>query len=296
MQTVRSNTLMEHWLLQQEDKKKHPEKYRLKSTGLRSLDNALGGGVEYGNFVIYGGRQKIGKSMLLQHTAKTFGRSGEPFAFFSAEMTNMAMATRLVCSVAGLDKNRIRRIEWNEAEWISMQNAAAEISLYPAYWNYGFNTLEHITKTLDRIEKEENVVVRIVFVDYFQLMSHPGRKVRSEELEMLSHGMKQLALNRKMPMIIFAAAQLNRQSIRNQIVDANSFMGTGALERDMDVGVIVNEVKDDMGKILPQYRDLVVVGSRETSIDTCRVRFNGSTASFADVNESLQEVDMNFWS
>lgn len=296
METVSSKLLMEHWQLRQEDKKKHPEKYRLKSTGLRSLDAALGGGVEYGNFVIYGGQQKVGKSMLLQHTAKAFGRSRDPFIFFSAEMTNMALATRIVCSVSGVEKDKVRRIEWSDADWKDMQRAADEIAQYPGYWNYGFSTLAQIEKVLNDIEAKENVEITTIFADYFQLMTHPGRKVRSEELELISHGFKRLALQRGRPLLVFVGAQLNRQSIRSNIIDANSFMGTGALERDMDVGVIISNAKDEMGKVLPQYRDLTIVGSRETDVGSCRVRFNGSTSSFSDMDETIQNIDMSFWS
>lgn len=295
METLTSQLLIEHWKTFQKDREANPELYKLRSTGLRSLDNILGGGVEYGNMVIYGGAQKIGKSTLLQCTAQAFGRRGEPFIYFSGEMTNMAMATRLICAVSGVDKGRVRRIALDDLDWREIVTAEKEIAEYKGWWNYGFSSLKQIEYVLGELEEKAGVDVRTIFVDYIQLMEHPGKRTRAEELEDLSHSFKRMSINRKKPMLVFIAAQLNRQSIRGQIVDANSFLGTGALERDMDVGIIITSAKDDTGRVLDNYRELVVVGSRETAISHCRIRFNGATSALADVDSVGATIDLDYW-
>jgi replicative DNA helicase len=295
METINSKTLIEHWKVYQRDREANPELYKLRSTGLRGLDHILGGGIEYGQMIIYGGAQKIGKSTLLQCTAQAFGKRHEPFLYFSGEMTNMAMATRIVCSLSGVDKNRVRRIALDDLDWHEIDTAEKEIAQFQGWWNYGFSTIKHIGTTLDQIEKEAGIDIRVIFVDYFQLMEHPVGRQRNESLEDLSHCFKRMSISRKKPMLVFLAAQLNRQSIRGQIVDANSFLGTGALERDMDVGIILTNAKDDTGRILDNYRDVVVVGSRDTAISHCRIRFNGSTSTLADVDVVANPIDLDYW-
>jgi replicative DNA helicase len=287
--------LIEHWKVYQRDRESNPELYKLRSTGLRGLDHILGGGVDYGNMVIYGGAQKIGKSTMLQCTAQAFGKRGEPFIYFSGEMTNMAMATRLVCSVSGVDKNRVRRIALDDLDWKEIDEAEKQIATYKGWWNYGFSTIKQVASIIDQLEKDEGIDIRTVFIDYFQLMEHPIGRQRNESLEDLSHAFKRMTINRNKPMLVFLAAQLNRQSIRGQIVDANSFLGTGALERDMDVGVIITNAKDETGKVLDNYRDLVVVGSRDTAISHCRIRFNGTTATLADMDAVSSPIDLDYW-
>jgi replicative DNA helicase len=295
METVSSKVLIEHWHTYQKDRHANPELYKLRSTGLRGLDHILGGGVEYGNMVIYGGAQKIGKSTLLQCTAEAFGRRGEPFIYFSGEMTNDAMATRLVCSISGVDKGKVRRIQLDDVDWNLVESAEETIAKFQGWWNYGFSNIHQITNILSQTEKEAGVDIRVMFVDYIQLMEHPGKRTRSEEIEALSHAFKRMSVGRGKPMLIFIAAQLNRQSIRGQIVDANAFLGSGALERDMDVGVIITAAKDETGRVLENYRELVVVGSRETGVDRCRIRFNGSTSSLADADVISQAVNLDYW-
>ena len=295
METINSKTLIEHWNTYQRDRHANPELYKLRSTGLQGLDHILGGGVEYGNMVIYGGAQKIGKSTLLQCTAEAFGRRDEPFLYFSGEMTNTAMATRLVSSVSGVDKGKMRRIELDDIDWRLIDDAETTISKWSGWWNYGFSTIAHVKKILDETEKASGVDIRVLFIDYIQLMEHPGRRTRTEELESLSHAFKRMTIEREKPILVFIAAQLNRQSIRGQIIDANSFLGTGALERDMDVGVIITNAKDEAGRVLENYRELVVVGSRETGVDRCRIRFNGSTSSLADADVIGNKVDLDYW-
>lgn len=295
LETLSTKELIKHWSAVQKDKQDHPDLYKLRSTGLKGLDHILGGGVEYGNMVIYGGEQKIGKSTLLQRTAESMGEQEEPFLYLSGEMTNTAMATRLVCSVSGVDKNKVRRMELDASDWKKIKQAETKISKYNGWWSYGFSTIKHVQQIIDEIEKDTNVTIRVILVDYIQLMEHPGYRQRNEELEALSHAFKRMTITTGSPRLIFLAAQLNRQSIRNHVVDANSFLGTGALERDMDVGVIMTHAKDEAGNVLDNYRELIVVGSRETAVDKCRVRFNGSTSTIADMDVPLPVIDLDYW-
>ena len=131
--TLHSPEFISQWRELQTERKKYPEKYRPKSTGIRALNKILGGGVEYGTVVIYGGEQKVGKSVLLAHTAKTFGIAGDAFGFFSLEMTNNAMATRMLCDMSGVEKDRVRRIEWTDSEWDRLDAEASKVEDFEAW-------------------------------------------------------------------------------------------------------------------------------------------------------------------
>lgn len=296
METLDSKTLVSKWIDLQLKRQANPEKYRPRSTGLRALDKVLGGGVEFGNLVIYGGKQKVGKSTMLQHTATHFGRNKDPFAFFSIEMTNNAIATRVLCDMSGVEKDRIRRIEWSETEWDRILTEADTVAKFEAWWSYGVYTLVGIQKVIEDLRKKEGKLVNSIFVDYVQLMDHPGKSVRREELEGISRAFKRMSVELDEPMLVFLAAQVNREAAKSHVVSANQFFGSGAFERDMDIGIIIHEIKDEnTGEVRTDARQLTVVGSRDTGVGSVPIRFNGSTSSIRDMEAEDNEISLNFW-
>jgi replicative DNA helicase len=293
--TLHSKDFIKEWKALQNDRKADPERYRPRSTGIRALDRVLGGGIEFGTVVIYGGAQKVGKSTLLAHTAKTFGMAGDPFGYFSLEMTNTAQATRMVCDMSGVEKDRIRRIEWTDSEWERLKASADTIQDFEAWWSYGVGTVAAIKQVLINVKEEHDVRINTIFVDYIQLMTHPGKSLRQEELSAISHSFKRMSVEMKEPMLIVLAAQVNREAAKNSIVSANTFLGTGDIERDMDIGIIVHTVKDDDNTIREDIRQLTVVGSRETGVGSIAVRFNGMTSSMRDMEDTGDEITKDHW-
>jgi len=297
MQTLSSPELVEHWLMLQRKRKEHPDLFALRSTGLSGLDHILGGGVEYGQYVIVGGAQKMGKSTLMQHIAvEGFAKRGEPFLFASAEMTNMNTATRLFSSIANIDKGKIRRIALDDQDWLDIEQAAELIKEYQGYWNYGFSKLEDIRAAKQKIWTEKKVRVRAIFIDYVQLMEGSANtNNRVEQLAAISRGFKRMCVEDNEPGILYVASQLKREDIRSHVISANSFLGTGALERDMDIGVIIHEIKEDDGRIVPNARRLTVVGSRDTDVGFCDITFRGETATIRDRIKDKAAQSMAYW-
>jgi replicative DNA helicase len=297
MQTLSSPQLVEKWIELQRNRHEHPNLFALKSTGLLGLDNILGGGIEWGQYVIIGGPQKSGKSTLMQHMALEDAKHGDPFLFMSAEMTNMSTATRLFSNIARIAKDKIRRIELGTQDWEDIERAAETIKEYQGYWNYGFSKIEDIKAVKQKILKEKGVHVRKLYIDYFQLMegSSQGNN-RVEQLAAISRGFKRMCVEEGELNILIVSSQLRRESIRSHTTDANSFLGTGALERDMDVGIIISELKDESGKgEIPNARRLTVVGSRDTDVGFCDITFRGETATIRDRVRDKAAVSLDYW-
>lgn len=295
METLHSRDFVKKWRALQEKRKANPHLYRPRSTGVRALDRELGGGVVHGELVIYGGAQKVGKSTLLGHTAKHFGLAEDPFGFFSMEMDNTSLATRLLCDMSGVEKDRIRRIEWTDSDWDRLNAEAKTVEKFESWWSYGFSTVASIKKVLNEIKDETGVFVDTIFVDYIQLMTHPGKTMRQEELSAISHAFKRMSIEFGEPMLIFLAAQVNREAAKNHVINANTFLGTGDIERDMDIGVIIHTIKDDDGEPREDVRQLTIVGSRETGVGSVPVRFNGKTSSIRDMEDVGNEITVDYW-
>ena len=285
-----ADELASEWMDYQMLRYKHPEKFALKRTGLKQLDLILEGGIELGQYVLIGGAQKSGKSTMILKVAKAFGEQLVNSVIFSAEMTNMQLGTMLFSTISGVERSKIRKLGLEIADWAKLESATGEIGRLTVAFDYGFSSVKDITKIIPEIEAKIKMPVHAVFGDYIHLMEDPdSRGSRQDEIASISRSLKRMALNSKFggiehdPIAVIFAAQLNREAVRGHLIQATSFLGSGQLEREMDIGFIIHEVEDEVSKRpLPNIRKITVVGSRETPVGECEVMYNGSTATLSD--------------
>jgi replicative DNA helicase len=299
-QTINSKDLAKHWIDTQRKKHEHPELYKLKSTGLVSLDNALGGGVEPGQFVLVGGAQKSGKTTLLSCMTEAFAKQGMKILFLSGEMTTLQTANLFFSRMARIDRTRIRSVSLDNDDWVKLDRVAEQFAEFGIWWNHGFSTVSDIDKIVVGIEKSTGEAFDAIIVDYIQLMEAPeikGKGNRVQELEYISRNLKRRSINTLgNPALVVAATQMNRQSIRGSLYDANSFLGSGSLERDMDIGMIIHSVVDPITHFEDRYqKEIVIVGSRETGNNDGRpikTFYNGTIALIEDAETEVSSVNM----
>lgn len=294
--TISSKQLAQDWLGLQKHKHENPELYGLKSTSIKSLDKILGGGIEPGQYVVVGGAQKSGKTTLLSCMAESFSKQGLNVLYLSGEMTTIQMANLFFARLARIDRTRIRAVNLDQSDWARLETAASKLEHYNIWWNHGFSSVTDIDNIVTEMELLYQVEFDAILIDYIQLMEAPEIKSsgnRTSELEYISRNLKRRTNIGAKPKIIVTAAQLNRASIRGNLYDANSFLGTGSLERDMDAGMIIKSVTDPITGVEDKHsKEIVVVGSRETDIGTCRVFYNGSIAELQDIDDDIEEKDM----
>lgn len=294
--TVSSKDLASQWLDYQRQRAQNPELYRPRSTGLKSLDKILGGGIEPGQYVVVGGAQKSGKTTLLSCMTEALAKQGLKVLFLSGEMTTIQMANMFFSRLSRIDRTRIRAINLDNEDWVRLERAAEKFSKYNIWWNHGFSSVTDIDKIVTEMEVANDIVFDAIIVDYIQLMEAPEIKSagnRSTEIEYISRSFKRRTLSGGKPKIIIVAAQLNRASIRSNLYDANAFLNSGSLERDMDIGIMIKPVVDPiLNTESKNKRTISVVGSRETGISDCEVYYNGIIATMQDLDTELEEKDM----
>lgn len=291
MNTVDSKTLSSTWLALQKKKLAQPDLYRLKSTGLKTLDKCIGGGFEPGQFVVVGGAQKSGKTTLLSCMAESFAKQGMKILYLTGEMTNIQMANMFFSRLARIDRTRIRALNLDDLDWVKLENAAAEFENFGIWWNHGFTSVEDIASIMTLMETQNKIMFDAIMIDYIQLMEAPemkGKGNRVQELEYISRNLKRKTIEREKPLLVVAAAQINRQSIRGNLLDANSFLGSGSIERDMDLGMLIHPVYDPFTKAEDKHqKEIVIVGSRETEGGlSIKTFYNGTIALIEDLEEA----------
>lgn len=294
--TVSSKQLAKDWLNLQKHKHANSDLYRLKSTGLTKLDKQLGGGLEPGQYVIVGGAQKSGKTTLLSCMAESFAKQNMNVLYLSGEMTTMQMANMFFSRLSLIDRTRIRAMNLDNSDWVLLEKAAMKFEKLSIWWNHGFTSITDINEIVAETEATDNIEFDAIMIDYIQLMEAPEIRSngnRSTELEFISRTLKHKTIAGKKPKIIVAASQVNRASIRGNLMDANSFLGSGSLERDMDVGMIIKPFIDKVAGVEDIHaKEISVVGSRESEIGSCKVFYNGKIATMQDADEDPDEQDI----
>lgn len=170
------------------------------STGFASIDNLLQGGFNKGELVLIAARPAIGKtSFILSLIDKLVNDGGKKIALFSLEETEAQIKRRLYCireNVKGAlfyyqkDKDQIASAHFDK----SYSNICLDDS--PA-----LQINEICEKIADVIENKD---VRIVFIDYYQLIRTDGKIESQYELKAINKKLKEYASKYNVPIVVIA--------------------------------------------------------------------------------------------
>lgn len=177
-------------------------------TGLRDLDRLLGG-MQKSDLLIVAGRPGSGKTGFLLSAAKYAAQIHKKHvAFFSLEMSNEQLATRLIAQETSIDTQRLRSGKLQDHEWGLFTAAIELLSDTHIYLDdtAAITPLQLQTKCR-RLDQEHKL--DLIIVDYLQLMSGDRRiENRVQEVSNISRSLKVLARDLRVP--VLAAAQLSR--------------------------------------------------------------------------------------
>lgn len=207
-------------------------------SGFRDLD-ALTFGFQPGNMIVIAARPSVGKTALAlniaEHVALTLNR---PVGVFSLEMTADELMLRLVCSRARVNLRDIRNGILAERDFAKLTAATSKIRPAPLYIDdsSGISILELKAKAR-RMHQQHKI--ELLIIDYLQLLHSKTRRAndsRQQEIAEISSGIKELAKELKIPIVILA--QLNRElekrgdGAKPRMSDLRE---SGSIEQDADL-------------------------------------------------------------
>jgi len=266
------------------------------STGFTKLDEFTSG-LHRGDLFILAGRPSMGKTALALSIARHVAlRLQQTVAVFSLEMSKESLLNRLVCSVAHVDSQKFRAGYLNRDERRKLSEGLHQIVDSPLYIDDSTNIhLMEMHAQLRRLQAERKQELGLVVVDYLQLMTGRGRfENRNQEVSALSRGMKLLAKELKVPMLVLSqlsrAVETRQGDRRPQLSDLRE---SGSIEQDADlVGFVFREEvykKDD--ESLRGQAELIIAKQRNGPIGTVRLQFLNFCTSFENpVNDIPEEV------
>jgi len=253
-------------------------------TGLVKLDR-MTGGFKDGEYILIAARPSVGKSALALQIALNSAEFKYPVGVFSCEMSGDSIAQRSISGASGKTNLELLRGECSVEDLLKQTENLINLPVYIDDTS-GISIIELRSKARKLVMKHG---IKLIVVDYIQLMSGEGRS-REEEVGNISRGLKSIAKDLNIPVI--GLSQLNRKceeraSKRPQLSDLRE---SGTLEQDADIVIMLNrpalygfadmETDEGSGMSSRGIMELIIAKNR-----------NGVTGSiFLYHNESLTKI------
>jgi replicative DNA helicase len=223
-------------------------------SGFDELDQ-LTGGFKPGEMIVLAARPGIGKTALALSMTRNFLKErydmeldryvkpGYSVAFFSLEMTAEQLMLRLLSACGQISMDKITKGKLSDAEVTGITHIASELSEMKLFIDESsMLSINQLRAKARRLRQNKDSRIDIIVVDYLQLLTSSSEKAkdnRQVEVAEISRGIKALALELKIPIIVLA--QLNRKPDEGNAEPAlHHLRESGSIEQDADVVMMLS--------------------------------------------------------
>jgi replicative DNA helicase len=206
-------------------------------SGFEKLDQ-MTSGFQRDEFIIIGARPSVGKTAIALNMASHMAFHKKiPTAFFSLEMSDIALVQRLISSEAAVRMQNLRGGFLSGEDYRKVVNIMSVIYDSPFYIVDMPNMKLLDLRTQARKLKSQQQV-EIIFIDYLGLIGHENNALpRHEQFSEISRSLKSLARELHIPVVVMC--QLNRDAQKEAPTLAN-LRDSGSIEQDADLVLFLN--------------------------------------------------------
>lgn len=259
------------------------------TSGLTALDNVTGGW-QPSDLILVAARPGMGKTSFTLACACQAEAAGQRGAFYSLEMGAMQLTKKTIATAGGYSTSQLVRgvnLSPDEAETLRERAAALARSGLLIDDTPAISIAELRAKVAQAVAEHG---VRIVYVDYLQLMTGDKTGNREQEIGSISRGLKLIAKEHHIPVI--ALAQLSRAvearggDKRPQLSDLRE---SGSLEQDADVVIFLYRpeyykiLQDDMGNSTESLTEIIIAKHRNGALKNPVVQSDMRTGRYSDL-------------
>ena len=212
------------------------------SSGFDNFDK-MTNGLHPGEMVVIAARPSMGKTALAMNIAEHVAIKGKhPVAVFSLEMSSQQLVQRLLCSNARVNLGNINKGFLSDRDFPNLTTAASRLAESQIYIDdtAGLSILELRAKARRFKQKYD---IKLIVIDYLQLLRSTSRRAqdnRQLEIAEISSGIKALAKELKIPIIVLAQLNRNPEARKNGRPVLSDLRESGSIEQDADlVGLLV---------------------------------------------------------
>lgn len=264
-------------------------------TGFYHLDQ-ITTGWQNGDMIVLAARPGVGKTALgltfacralkerYDQEKDLWIKPGYAVGFFSLEMTAVQIMLRLLASIGSESLQKIRRGELEPASLEKLKMLADDAKEWPFYIDDSSDLTIHQLRAKARRMKNQ-FGVDLIIIDYLQLLhsdSEQARENRQVEISEISRGIKALAKELNIPIIVLA--QLNRRMEEGKSEPAlHHLRESGAIEQDADVVLLLHRLENDPETDHSKIPYIIhVAKQRNGPTDKIEIFFNAPYTRFED--------------
>ncbi len=258
------------------------------ASGIKKLDDLLGG-FQNSDLIIIAGRPSMGKTALGLSIARNVALEyNVPTAFFSIEMASSQLVIRLLSAEAKINQQSIRTGRLKASDNKKIVASLGRLSDAPLIIDDSpMLSILELRAKCRRLKAEHNI--KLVVVDYLQLIHSPKAESREREISVISQSLKQIAKELEIP--VLAMAQLNRsvEARTDRRPMLSDLRESGSIEQDADVVMFVNrpevykQEKFDDGTPTEGLAEIIIGKQRNGPIGTVRLAFQKDYARFENL-------------
>lgn len=251
------------------------------------------------DLVIIAARPSMGKTAFVLNLARNAAVDfNMPVAIFSLEMGAVQLAKRLISLECEIDAQKVANGKMTDNEYSILRDKVEKLSSAPIYINDqpAINIYE-LRAQCRRLQNAHGI--KMVIIDYLQLMSGGGDKGmnREQEISSISRSLKGLAKELNIPVI--ALSQLNR-SVESRGGEKKPMLSdlreSGSIEQDADMVMFLyrpeyynlNEGQD--GASLKGVSEIIIAKHRNGPTGSIELRFNKNFGRFYDAGGLYEEM------
>lgn len=260
------------------------------STGFIDLDFKTAG-LQPSDLILIAARPSMGKTAFVLNIAQNIAfKQGKAAAIFSLEMSKEQLVNRLFSLQSGVDAQKLRTGNLDEADWEMLIEGATDIGQsHLIIDDTPGISIGELRSKCRKYKLEHNLSV--VMIDYLQLMTGSGKssESRQQEISDISRSLKGLARELQVPVI--ALSQLSRAveqrpDHRPMLSDLRE---SGAIEQDADVVMFIyrddyyNHESPDKG-----ISEIIIAKQRNGPIGTVKLAWLPELTKFANLAREQQ--------
>ncbi len=266
-------------LLHMEKMKQRGNAYLIgETTGFDALDRRTTG-FNNGDLVIIAARPAMGKTSFVLNTALENVERGSGVIFFSLEMPAEQLMMRLLSIKTKIPLQNVRKGDLDDKQWSTVTKAFDDLNKKKLFVDdSGSVNINQLRARVRKLAGNKENNIKMVIIDYLQLMQGTGGKDRHLEVSEISRGLKMLA--REMGVPILALSQLNRglESRPDKRPMLSDIRESGSIEQDADIIMFV-------------YRD-DVYKERDEARKEKEAKDKGDSYKSAFINKPIEEAEI----
>jgi replicative DNA helicase len=251
---------------------------------------------DYYGFTLSGDGRFLLEDMTVTHNtalALTIGqnaalRDGQTIGVFSLEMSAVQLVTRMLCSEARVDMSRVRNGQLSERDFQRLADTAGRMSEAKIFIddNADMSVME-LRSRARRLMAEHGL--GLIIIDYLQLMTGSnkgasGGENRQQEISTISRGLKALARELDVPVLVLSQLSRAVESRPNKRPMLSDLRESGAIEQDADLVMFIyrDEYYDPQSE-KQGIAEVIIGKQRNGPVGTVELQFHNAHVRFNDL-------------